>query len=190
MCVDVYVGEEGRECGWACVCAQAEGDVFLSQCYKLLSSLFLLSVHLILSVHCACMSSNTQYVLSPSPALSLPANVPSLSLLPLIHLFRTADCLLPESVLPTGPGRDGGGVWGVGEPCGTCAVYLFQMGDTHFALKSSTCGWVHIIWPGIIQRAERATGCKLKGSLWLIAALLLINTVPLFQASRLAEHQN
>lgn len=37
----------------------------------------------------------------------------------------------------------------------------------------------------------RDNGCKLKGSLWLIAGLLLINTFfSLFQALRLAEHQN
>lgn len=44
------------------------------------------------------------------------------------------------------------------------------------AKMSSTHGSLHIIWPGIIQRFERETGYKLKGSLWPIAGLLLINT--------------
>jgi len=43
---------------------------------------------------------------------------------------------------------------------------------------SSTRGSVHIIWPGIIQRAVRDTGSKLKRSLRLIAGFLLINTFP------------
>lgn len=78
------------------------------------------------------------------PLLSLPANVPTLPLLPLIHLFRAADCLLPESVLPTGPDGDGGSEVGKGRerkgeqrrnqsdsgPCGTCTVNLFQVGET------------------------------------------------------------
>lgn len=81
---------------------------------------------------------------------------------------------------------------GDSEPCGTCAAHLFQMAETQIcafkrAKMSSTRGSVHIIWPGIIRRAERETGCKLKGSLRLIAGLLLINTfffspIPGFEA--------
>lgn len=56
-------------------------------------------------------------------------------------------------------------------------IYFKWEKHTFVALKrqkmSSTRGSVRIIWPGIIHRAERETGCKLKGS---IAGLLLINT--------------
>lgn len=120
-------------------------------------------------VHCACMSSNTQYVLSPSLSLSLCLLMCPPFPFSLIHLFRAADCLLPESVLPTarveieqGSERkekeDGAG--DDCKPCGTCAVHLFQMGDTQiYAIKrgemSCTSAAVHSIWPDIIQRADR-----------------------------------
>lgn len=79
----------------------------------------------------------------------------------------------------------------IGERMGKKSVKHVQRYRLVPAEKSkalSLCGPARFIWPGIFQRAER---CKLKGSLWLIVGLLLINTFSSrFQAPRLAENQN
>lgn len=86
----------------------------------------------------------------PLLSLSLPANVPSLPLLPLIHLFRAADCLLPESVLPTGlreGGREGGkGKRGrIQEGWGVIVSHVEHVQCIYFKWKRHT--FVPLKWP-------------------------------------------
>lgn len=104
VCVCVYLRQGDWEYAYAYIVAGREGQ--LKEAKKLLSQSYKLNCFPPLYLMCIWLSLYTRHVCifqhSPAPALPLPANVPSLPLLPLIHLFRAADCLLSESDLPTG----------------------------------------------------------------------------------------
>lgn len=143
MCVSMCLCGEERERRLK----EAKILPLLIQSYKL-NWFPSLSLALSLSVCPACMSSNTQYVLS----LSLPCSrsLPlCLIMFPpflfsLLYIYSGLQTVCTQSqFFPRALGRDGGnrGGWreregeqsrhgGDSEPCGTCAVHLFQMAET------------------------------------------------------------